>query len=114
MTLAPSDSSCSICFTPYLTILTEEEMALAMDSPAHPAEELGVTKLSHSWQCGHLFCRREWVLPLELSNLVDLTGTYSITKWITGGVGLIKGMCWRIDTFDHSHSMHHAPCADGH
>ena len=44
---------------PYLTILTEEEMALAMDSPAHPSEELGVTKLSQPWQCGHLFCRRE-------------------------------------------------------
>ncbi|KIM46225.1 hypothetical protein M413DRAFT_441298 [Hebeloma cylindrosporum] len=65
--MGESDSSCSICFAPYLTILTEEEMALAMDSPAHPAEELGVTKLSQAWQCGHLFCRRD------------------ITKWITSG-----------------------------
>lgn len=66
MILKPPDSSCSICFTPYLTILTEEEMALAMDSPAHAAEELGVTKLSQPWQCGHLFCRREWGRQLEL------------------------------------------------
>lgn len=31
-------------------------MALALDSPAHPVEELGVTKLA---QCGHLFCIKE-------------------------------------------------------
>ncbi|KAK7470695.1 hypothetical protein VKT23_002117 [Stygiomarasmius scandens] len=30
-----------------------------MDSPAHPVEELGVTRLSQAWQCGHIFCRRD-------------------------------------------------------
>jgi len=55
------DSFCPICFTPYLAILAEEETASAMDSPAHPTEHLGVTKLSQSWQCGHIFCRREYV-----------------------------------------------------
>jgi len=77
------DSNCSICFTPYLTILTEEEMALAMDSPAHPVEELGVTKLSQSWQCGHLFCRRD------------------ITKWIQSGHASCP-MCRRLLVEDNS------------
>jgi hypothetical protein len=54
-----SDSLCPICLTPYDVILSEEEMALAMDSPAHPIEELGIAKLAQSWQCGHIFCRRE-------------------------------------------------------
>jgi len=44
------DSLCPICLTPYLALLAEEESALAMESPAHPVEELGVTKLSQSWQ----------------------------------------------------------------
>ena len=57
------DSLCPICLTPYNVILTEEELALAMDSPAHPIEELGIAKLAQSWQCGHLFCRRELVPP---------------------------------------------------
>jgi len=65
--LGDSDSLCPICLTPYNVILSEEELALAMDSPAHPIEELGIAKLARSWQCGHLFCRRD------------------ITKWITSG-----------------------------
>lgn len=52
-----ADSSCPICLTPFTTIITEEEMALAMDSPAHPIEELGVTRLTAT--CGHVFCRKE-------------------------------------------------------
>ena len=40
-----------------MTIVTEEEMALAMDSPANPVEELGVTRLAST--CGHVFCRKE-------------------------------------------------------
>jgi len=65
--LGDSDSLCPICLTPYHVILLEEELALAMNSPAHPIEELGISKLAQSWQCGHLFCRRD------------------ITKWITSG-----------------------------
>ena len=43
--------------TSLLAIVAEEEMALAMDSPAHaPPEELGVTRLDG---CGHIFCRKE-------------------------------------------------------
>ncbi|KAI8978687.1 hypothetical protein BD414DRAFT_444837 [Trametes punicea] len=60
--LGQSDSTCPICLTSLLALLAEEEMALAMDSPAHPAEELGVTRLVQT--CGHVFCRkdiREWL-----------------------------------------------------
>lgn len=65
--LGDSDSLCPICLTPYNAILSEEEVALAMDSPAHPIEELGIVRLAQSWQCGHIFCRRD------------------ITKWISSG-----------------------------
>lgn len=65
--LGYNDSLCPICLTPYDVILSEEEMALAMDSPAHPIEGIGIAKLAQSWQCGHIFCRRD------------------ITKWITSG-----------------------------
>lgn len=52
-----SDATCPVCITPLLAIVAEEEMALAMDSPAHaPPEELGVTRLDG---CGHIFCRKE-------------------------------------------------------
>jgi len=51
------DSVCPICFLPFSAILAEHEMAAAMDSPARPIEELGITKLSKT--CGHIFCRKE-------------------------------------------------------
>ena len=41
----------------FLASLAEEEMAQAMDSPAQPAEDLGVTRLIDT--CGHVFCRKE-------------------------------------------------------
>lgn len=63
--LGHSESVCPICFNTFLAILAEEEMALVMDSPAHPVEELGVTRLHET--CGHMFCRRD------------------ITKWIQDG-----------------------------
>ncbi|KAI0661904.1 hypothetical protein C8Q70DRAFT_611786 [Cubamyces menziesii] len=56
------DSTCPICLTSLLALLAEEETAIAMDSPAHPIEELGVTRLAET--CGHIFCRkdiREWL-----------------------------------------------------
>jgi len=59
------DGVCPICFNTLLAILAEEETAHAMDSPAHPVEELGVTKLQNT--CGHIFCRKD------------------ITKWIMEG-----------------------------
>jgi len=60
--LGHQGSICPICFTPLLTILEEEERALAMESPAHPVEELGVTQLKDT--CHHIFCRKDiskWV-----------------------------------------------------
>ncbi|KAL0949931.1 hypothetical protein HGRIS_009957 [Hohenbuehelia grisea] len=63
--LGHKESVCPICFTSLLAILSEEEMAIAMDSPAHPIEELGVTRLAAEWQCGHIFCRRDiskWIV----------------------------------------------------
>ncbi|KAI0345807.1 hypothetical protein BDW22DRAFT_913649 [Trametopsis cervina] len=76
--IGQADSSCPICLNPFATILTEEEMALVMDSPAHPLEDLGVTKLA---SCGHVFCMkdiRNWVLqghnscPFCRHALIDL------------------------------------------
>ena len=52
-----ADGTCPICLTSLLAILAEEETAIAMDSPAHPIEELGVTRLAQT--CGHIFCRKE-------------------------------------------------------
>jgi uncharacterized protein YbaR (Trm112 family) len=59
------DDVCPICFNTFLAILAEEEIAHAMDSPAHPVDEQGVTKLHNT--CGHIFCRKD------------------IMKWITEG-----------------------------
>ncbi|KAJ7591105.1 hypothetical protein C8J56DRAFT_552958 [Mycena floridula] len=64
ISLGHKESVCPICFTSLLALVAQEEMALAMDSPAHPVEELGVTRLAKPWQCGHIFCRRDisrWV-----------------------------------------------------
>ncbi|KAI0720481.1 hypothetical protein C8T65DRAFT_633139, partial [Cerioporus squamosus] len=55
--LGQSDSTCPICLTSLLAILAEEETAIAMDSPAHPIGELGVTRLAQT--CGHIFCRKD-------------------------------------------------------
>ncbi|KAH9035278.1 hypothetical protein EDB84DRAFT_1485700 [Lactarius hengduanensis] len=55
--LGHRDSSCSICMNTFLASLAEEEMARAMDSPAQPAEDLGVTRLIDT--CGHVFCRKD-------------------------------------------------------
>jgi len=53
------DSLCPICLNLFKVILEEEQIATAMDSPAYPIEDLGVTMLSQTWQCGHIFCRRD-------------------------------------------------------
>jgi len=55
--LGHHDSSCSICMNTFLASLAEEEMAQAMDSPAQPADYLGVTRLIDT--CGHVFCRKD-------------------------------------------------------
>ncbi|KAK7690084.1 hypothetical protein QCA50_006730 [Cerrena zonata] len=54
---ALTDASCPICITPFLALLAEEEMAVAMDSPARPLEELGITKLKD--KCNHVFCKKD-------------------------------------------------------
>ncbi|KAL4075889.1 hypothetical protein J3A83DRAFT_4370112 [Scleroderma citrinum] len=51
------DAVCPICYNTLVAILAEEETAKAMDSPTHPIEEMGVTKLQKT--CGHLFCRKD-------------------------------------------------------
>ncbi|KAA1466456.1 hypothetical protein DENSPDRAFT_34612 [Dentipellis sp. KUC8613] len=51
------DGSCPICMNTYLAALAEEEMSQVMDSPAHPVENLGVTRLAKT--CGHIFCRKD-------------------------------------------------------
>jgi hypothetical protein len=51
------DASCPICMNTFLAALAEEEIAYAMDSPAQPLEERGVTRLAET--CGHAFCRKE-------------------------------------------------------
>ena len=56
-TAGEADSLCPICLTPFSAILAEEEMALAMDTPAHPVEQLAVTRFKDT--CGHIFCRKE-------------------------------------------------------
>jgi hypothetical protein len=40
-----------------LAAIAEEETAYAMDSPAQPVEDRGVTRLAET--CGHVFCRKE-------------------------------------------------------
>ncbi|KAI0268234.1 hypothetical protein BC834DRAFT_868516 [Gloeopeniophorella convolvens] len=55
--LGHHDSTCSICMNTLLASIAEEELARAMDSPAHPVELLGVTRLAKT--CGHTFCRKE-------------------------------------------------------
>ncbi|THH27990.1 hypothetical protein EUX98_g6197 [Antrodiella citrinella] len=57
-TLHLADSSCPICIVPFLAILSEEEMATVMDSPAYAAEDLGVTKLDQT--CNHVI--QNWLL----------------------------------------------------
>ena len=61
--LGHKDASCSICLNSFLACLAEEEIAYAMDSPAQPVEDRGVTHLAET--CGHVFCRK------ELSAIVD-------------------------------------------
>jgi hypothetical protein len=41
----------------FLAALAEEEIAYAMDSPAQPIQDRGVTRLADT--CGHAFCRKE-------------------------------------------------------
>ncbi|KAF8591569.1 hypothetical protein K439DRAFT_907236 [Ramaria rubella] len=51
------DGVCPICLVQFRAHLAEEEMALAMDSPAHASEDLGVTRLENT--CRHIFCRKD-------------------------------------------------------
>ncbi|KAI0068691.1 hypothetical protein BV25DRAFT_1791421, partial [Artomyces pyxidatus] len=55
--LGQHESSCPICMNTLLAAIAEEELALVMDSPAHPVEILGVTRLAQT--CGHVFCRKD-------------------------------------------------------
>ena len=64
-----------------------------MDSPAHPIEELGVTRLVRT--CGHIFCRKELsitsVSPPPRSSSTSLTislSRRSIRGWLYQGVSI--------------------------
>lgn len=91
------DPICPICYDNFSAILTEEEIALAIDSPAHPVEELGLTQLSQAWQCGHVFCRkdiRKWVkeandsCPVCRRSLLSPPGSNSLQS---DNLGLASG-----------------------
>ncbi|OAX41336.1 hypothetical protein K503DRAFT_685615 [Rhizopogon vinicolor AM-OR11-026] len=92
-----SESICPICFNTFLAILAEEEMALVMDSPAHPVEELGVTRLHET--CGHLFCRRE-------------LSPRSIVKWIQDGRDSCPTCRRPYITADEQHGIEQPPVDD--
>ncbi|ETW84012.1 hypothetical protein HETIRDRAFT_449601 [Heterobasidion irregulare TC 32-1] len=80
--LGQHESSCPICMNTFLASLAEEELALVMDSPAHPVEDLGVTRLSKT--CGHFFCRKE----LSINDPIDLLHPHRIIPiltWIRDG-----------------------------
>lgn len=70
-----ADNACPICIVPFLALITEEEMARAMDSPAQPVEELGVTRLAGDGRCGHVFCRKEYVYACCLEFSLLLSGS---------------------------------------
>jgi len=55
--LGHRDASCPICMNTFLAAIAEEDMAYAMDSPAQPVEDRGVTRLAET--CGHVFCRKD-------------------------------------------------------
>lgn len=61
-----------------------------MDSPAHPVEELGVTRLVRT--CGHIFCRKELSITVDLQPLrTPLTiclSRRSIRGWLYQGVSV--------------------------
>ncbi|KZT73785.1 hypothetical protein DAEQUDRAFT_754224 [Daedalea quercina L-15889] len=85
------DSSCPICLTSFSAILNEEEMALALDTPAHPVEQLGVTRFKDT--CGHIFCRKDalsWVnqgrttCPTCRRPYIDLPNAPEIPQFIPG------------------------------
>jgi len=60
---------CIICYNSYASLLAEEETAHALDSPAHPVEDLGLTRLDAEWQCKHTFCRKWFATPYLTSFL---------------------------------------------
>jgi len=56
------ESMCPICMNLHRVSIAEEEHAQAMDSPALPIDDMGVTQLKET--CGHIFCRKDiltWV-----------------------------------------------------
>ncbi len=59
-----------------------------MESPAHPVEELGVTRLAQT--CGHIFCRKELSGIITIHGQVRLRLTTSLLRSVSGD-GCIKG-----------------------
>jgi len=64
--LGQRDATCPICLNTFLAALAEEEIAYAMDSPAQPLEERGVTRLAET--CEHAFCRKDLLIWIRDRN----------------------------------------------
>ncbi|KAF8528701.1 hypothetical protein JB92DRAFT_2862150 [Gautieria morchelliformis] len=74
------DGVCPICLVQFRAHLAEEEMALAMDSPAHASEDLGVTRLESTCRqyvctCSHSQSFRWLTVPLPY-----LPAVHSVAK----------------------------------
>lgn len=69
-------------------------MARAMDSPAQPVEELGVTRLVGDGRCGHVFCRKEYVF---LSLFQSLCPSVSLALDISESQDLEPCFVWLLD-----------------
>jgi hypothetical protein len=82
-----ADNACPICIVPFLALIAEEEMARAMDSPAQPVEELGVTRLVGDGRCGHVFCRKEYVF---FSLCLSLCTSASLALYISESLDLVS------------------------
>ncbi|CDZ97322.1 Zinc finger, RING-type [Phaffia rhodozyma] len=65
-----TDDACAICQTPYKILLHEEELNLALDSPAVSTDNLGIVQIGS--ECRHFFCRRDAAQWLAKSNSCPL------------------------------------------
>ncbi|KAL5487756.1 hypothetical protein ACEPAI_5864 [Sanghuangporus weigelae] len=97
--LDEKDSSCPICFTPFLAILASEEMASAMESPALSVEDLGVTRLAET--CGHVFCRKDIATWIRQHDTCPTCRRPFITRSTTTSSGeALQNDEGRLGTFD--------------
>lgn len=84
------DDTCAICQETFLAIIATEEMASVMETPGLPEEDMGVVKLP---ECGHRFCRKEYVHKSRSSPLFEYLIHFhrrlhrgSIATWVYSSV----------------------------